>query len=140
MSFHVPESLRDPKYSEISDGNNGVFMLTSIMDGKSMMVVASDGESWEHVSVSRRNRCPTWEEMCQVKSLFWDEEDCVVQFHPPKDQYVNNHPYCLHLWKPNKTQIPLPPSWMIGLRRPSDRLLFLFSIASSSIRRHVGRT
>lgn len=59
-------------------------------------------------------RCPTWEEMCFVKSLFWDDNEAVMQLHPPKSDWVNNHPYCLHLWKPNNQQIPLPPSIMVG--------------------------
>lgn len=54
---------------------------------------------WEHVSVSRINRTPTWNEMCRIKELFWDDDETVVQFHPKKSEYVNRHPYCLHLWK-----------------------------------------
>lgn len=68
---------------------------------------------WEHVSVSiggrQATRCPTWEEMCIIKKWFWDEEDCVVQFHPPASEYVNNHPYVLHLWRPTDTNIATPP-------------------------------
>lgn len=77
------------------------------------------GPPWDHVSVSladstRDPRCPTWEEMCWVKGLFWDDEECVIQFHPPKSQYVNVHPYCLHLWKPLGVEIPLPPKGAVG--------------------------
>jgi len=61
-------------------------------------------------------RCPTWEEMCFVKSLFWNDEEAVMQLHPPKSQWVNNHPYCLHLWKPMNAEIPLPDSLMVGYR------------------------
>ncbi|WP_456813633.1 MULTISPECIES: DUF7694 domain-containing protein [unclassified Bradyrhizobium] len=46
--------------------------------------------SWEHVAVSTPRRCPNWEEMCFVKDLFWNEEECVMQLHPPHSQYVNN--------------------------------------------------
>lgn len=51
-------------------------------------IVASWGGGWEHVSVSLPRRCPTWDEMCLIKDIFWDEEECVVQFHPPRSQYV----------------------------------------------------
>ena len=76
-------------------------------------------ESWEHVSVSviGKNFCPSWEEMCFVKNLFWMPTECVVQFHPPEAEYVNNHPYCLHLWKP-PYDVPTPPSITIGLKSP----------------------
>lgn len=109
----VPESCRIRigrfKSSE-ADGNNGFFTF-----GK-LQIIASDGEGWEHVSVSRNDRCPTWEEMCEVKDLFWKEEDCVIQFHPPKNEYINNHPYCLHLWKPIDEIIKTPPSILTGFK------------------------
>jgi hypothetical protein len=53
----------------------------------------------EHVSVSLRKRCPTWDEMCIVKDIFWGGDELVCQFHPTKSQYVNIHPYCLHMWR-----------------------------------------
>jgi hypothetical protein len=71
-------------------------------------------EGWEHVSISTRWRPPNWQEMCFVKDLCWDAEECVVQFHPPRSEYVNNHPNCLHLWKPTKHALPLPPSILVG--------------------------
>ena len=70
---------------------------------------------WEHVSVSAQGRCPTWEEMHWVKSLFFEPEECVIQFHPPASVYVNNHPFCLHLWKPVGFVIPLPPTECVGI-------------------------
>lgn len=72
-------------------------------------IIASWGGGWEHVSVSLKNRCPTWEEMCMVKDIFWGEEECVVQFHPPKSESVNAHPYCLHLWKKIGETYETPP-------------------------------
>jgi hypothetical protein len=69
---------------------------------------------WEHVSVSVDGRVPNWQEMCFVKNLFWSDEECVVQFHPPKSEYVNLHPYCLHLWKPLERDVLLPPSLLVG--------------------------
>lgn len=39
----------------------------------------------------------------------YGEDERVMQFHPPKSEYINNHPYCLHLWKPVDTEIPHPP-------------------------------
>jgi hypothetical protein len=52
--------------------------------------------------------------MCFVKDLFWDEEECVVQFHPPKSKYVNHHTRCLHLWKQIGVVVPMPPTKLIG--------------------------
>lgn len=77
-------------------------------------VIASWGGGWEHVSVSLARRCPTWEEMCMVKDIFWGEEECVVQFHPPRSEYVNRHPYCLHLWKKIGEEYETPPKEYVG--------------------------
>lgn len=51
--------------------------------------------------------------MCYIKSLFWDDEEVVIQYHPKKSEYVNLHPYCLHLWKPIGIEIPTPPKEMV---------------------------
>lgn len=53
----------------------------------------------EHVSVSARNKTPTWDEMCFIKRQFWDEEDEVYQVHPKQSEYINLAKHCLHLWR-----------------------------------------
>ncbi len=120
MSFHVPEKCRitkGPFGSNSNIGNNGVFWMPLRGKNKApLRVVSSDGMGWNHVSVSLQDRCPTWEEMCLVKDLFWDEDDCVMQLHPPRSEYVNNHRHCLHLWQPHNDVIPMPPSYMVGLK------------------------
>lgn len=70
--------------------------------------VHDESEGWEHVSISLAHRCPRWEEMCRIKNLFWSVDECVVQFHPPERDYINRHPFVLHLWKP-PYPTPLPP-------------------------------
>jgi len=94
------------------DGKNGAFKV--YVGGRSFFVIASHGGGWDHVSVTPCNRkrqtCPTWDEMCAIKDMFFEPEEAVVQYHPAKSQYVNNHPYCLHLWRPNDgTALPVPP-------------------------------
>lgn len=48
--------------------------------------------------------------------MFWDEHDCVAQFHPPKSKYINNHPYCLHLWRQVDAEFNLPDSLLVGFQ------------------------
>jgi len=82
-----------------------------------LKIIASQGDDeipWEHVSVSLRDRVPTWDEMCWVKDQFFDDEETVVQFHPPRSEYVNCHPFCLHLWRPMRDVIPRPPPIAVG--------------------------
>lgn len=84
-----------------------------------LQIIATDGRcgqdqdtGWEHVSVSRilkRQRPPNWAEMCLVKSLFWEDEACVIQFHPLQSDYINLHPGVLHLWRPRDGVFPMPP-------------------------------
>jgi hypothetical protein len=86
-----------------------------------LTIVASCGNRetgvlWEHVSVSTRKHVPTWAEMCFAKDLFWDHEETVMQLHPPRSRWVNNHPRCLHLWRPLGIEIPLPPDETVGIR------------------------
>lgn len=117
MTFHVPEKYRiktGPMGSNESYGNNGQFLINSLKLKTPLACQASNGFSWEHVSVSTQKRCPNWEEMCFIKDLFWDAEDCVIQYHPPQSDYINCHPYVLHLWRPIDVEIPRPPSFLVG--------------------------
>jgi len=113
MSFHAPKQyLKSHPTLGLGEGNDGFFSF--VKDGIIFYCISSDQSGWEHVSVSLdRNRCPTWDEMCFVKSLFWDDDDCVIQFHPPKSDYVNIHKYVLHLWRPIGFEIKIPPKWMV---------------------------
>lgn len=117
MTFQVPNKYRirtGRLASSEAYGNNGAFDVR-LKHSQVVFIIASDQLGWEHVSVSRMDRCPTWDEMCQVKAMFWGEDDCVVQYHPPRSDYVNHHPRCLHLWRPTDgVTIPMPPSIMVG--------------------------
>jgi len=57
-----------------------------------------DGRRWIHLSLARPDRLPNWTEVVAVKELFLGRERYAVQVIPPRDRYVNIHPYCLHLW------------------------------------------
>jgi hypothetical protein len=93
------------------DGMTGAWLVPC--GGGTLQVISSVGGGWDHVSVSLNDRCPTWEEMNFVKDLFFEPHECVMQLHPPKSNYVNVHPNCLHLWRPQATAIPQPPRVMV---------------------------
>lgn len=133
MTFKVPEEYRvrtGPLATDWTYGRNGCFILPSVIPSRMIMTIASDGrdwfrsglkgEPWEHVSVhcysGKRQFTPTWVEMCAVKDMFWDEEDAVIQLHPPKSDYVNNHLNTLHLWRPTQTPVLLPPAVTVGIK------------------------
>lgn len=134
MSFKVPNQYRI-KYGPMGSadwmGLRGAFAISFTFNGiddyqiningdNVAFVIAADGEStgWEHVSVHLKTpdgkRTPDWNLMCKIKQLFWDDEDCVIQFHPPKSQYVNVHPNVLHLWRKAGSNFETPPKDLIG--------------------------
>lgn len=79
-----------------------------------LRVICGVGEGWDHVSVSIKGRCPTWDELNWIRKLFFLPHETVVQFHPPEAEYVNYHKNTLHLWRSHSQQYELPPKWMIA--------------------------
>jgi hypothetical protein len=103
--------------SEDEDGFNGMFRF--VADYKFVRCLASDGGGWQHVSVSveEDRKPPSWGIMCRVKDLFWEDDETVVQYHPPKSVYVNFHPHCLHMWRytgGGPFEIPVPHWFLVG--------------------------
>lgn len=116
-SFGCPPELE--KFREIhpitqwpGDEANGALFVKPAR----LTILFSNGGGWEHVSVSRKGRCPAWEDMCWVKEKFWGPEVLVVQYHPRRDEYINCHPHCLHLWRSTDHWMPSPPSIFVGPR------------------------
>jgi hypothetical protein len=123
MRTTLPDRLEDGRLrvgrfgTDPSYGPYGCFTVHGPC-GCALKIISSgsDGTGWEHVSVSTERRPPNWQEMCFAKDLFWSEEECVMQLHPPKSEYVNNHPHCLHLWRPVDVKIPMPPTILVGIK------------------------
>ena len=120
--FHVPNQYRIRNHPILAttdeDGNNGAFKIP--LEWGTAWVIASNGMNWKHVSVHMevdgQDETPTWDEMCEIKDMFWDKEDCVVQYHPPASMYVNHHEHTLHLWRPAIQKIPIPKPILIGAK------------------------
>lgn len=113
-NYRKAEKWRLTKYGAASSEHGDLFGCFKIpCRGIKLFAKVSSGDdqiAWEHVSVSTEIRCPTWDEMCFVKDLFWEHEETVLQFHPKKSEYVNNHPYVLHMWKLRGVDHKLPPA------------------------------
>jgi hypothetical protein len=116
--------IRKGEMASTSDyGMAGAFTIMG-PKGEYLCIVSSGVDrtyGWEHVSISTKRRIPNWEEMCFVKDLFWYDNEAVMQLHPPKADYVNYEPNCLHLWRPLNRDIPLPPSILVGPRTALDK-------------------
>lgn len=112
------EEIKKNGYVKIAkEGRDG--FCGTFYDKKSrctLNFIMSWGAEFEHCSVSIPTRCPSWEQMCSIKDTFWNDDEVCMQLHPAKKDYVNNHPYCLHIWKPIDKEIPLPPTIMVGVK------------------------
>jgi hypothetical protein len=91
------------------EGFNGHFLVP--LNGELWHVIISDEFGWKHLSVTnaQRKMMPPWEIMCRLKEAFYGDDEWCVQFHPARDAYVNDHPFCLHIWRPLEDELPKPP-------------------------------
>ena len=107
---------RQGPYGSAIGDNFGLFFIPRTKYQLKVICSPLGEEEWDHVSVSTPRKTPTWEDMCLIKDLFFDEAETVIQFHPKKSEYVNNHPHCLHLWRSTKTEHELPDSILVGFK------------------------
>lgn len=87
-----------------------------------------DGKQWRHLSVSRRSRTPSHEDMMTAADAFLDREHVVLAIFPKRAEYVNVHEFCLHLWQPLGFD-PVPDPHLerarsVGLMSPEERAEF----------------
>lgn len=119
-NLHEIDKYRDKSarviahFGGIGDHETGIFDVPSTIDRQALRVIASAGEGWDHVSISRPNRCPNWPEMEQIKRLFFKDDEAAFQLHLPVDDHISVHPYCLHIWRSHVGAIPMPPKWMVA--------------------------
>lgn len=118
-----PHRIQAPGYESRYGDNFGIFEIPFAQTGVRLRVLAQSGTNsreelgddyaWDHVSVSLPKRIPNWLEMSLIKTVFWSDDEAVMQLHVPAAQHLNVHPNCLHLWRPLLAEIPLPPATMV---------------------------
>lgn len=89
---------------------NGAFVFVN----QGLKVIISSGFGWEHASVSRKSRTPSYDDMTWVAKTFWRPDQTIMQLHVPSADHINVSEYCLHWWRPIDQDIPRPPGWMVG--------------------------
>jgi len=70
--------------------------------------IERDQKAWVHLSVSRKNFLPSWEDLVLVKEIFLGQDSAAIQVLPPKKEWVNIHPFCLHLYQCLEDENPIP--------------------------------
>lgn len=78
---------------------NGLYIVASIGE-------YDDGKEWLHVSVSRKSRLPTYEELTRIKRDFIGDDKKAVFILPEKEKHVNIHEFCLHLFYSAENPLP----------------------------------
>lgn len=106
--------FRLPLMGQYGDSSCGFFIIPS-RNNNFYQVIASSGSGWDHISVcllDRKGRfikrTLTWDEMCLIKKLFFYDDEYAVEFHPRKQDYIDDHHYVLHIWRSNILDFPLP--------------------------------
>jgi hypothetical protein len=61
--------------------------------------ISKDAGLW-HISISRKDRLPSYEELKDVRYQYLPDVPYMVQIFPSQEDFVNLHNYCLHLWEP----------------------------------------
>lgn len=98
----------DPVNRERFSGKGWLKVRGNRIADAAFVIWGSNENGWEHVSVSFPGRCPTWDEMCIAKDVFWREDEACIQVHPERAVYINIHNYCLHIWRPKDGKLILP--------------------------------
>ena len=65
---------------------------------KCVIIVSIDAGKW-HLSISHKKRLPTYEELKESRYRFIPDNCYMAQIFPPKSEFVNVHPFCLHLFE-----------------------------------------
>lgn len=85
----LPEPF-DPRIIRKFVSNDGLCLLVSCG--------LYSGCPYIHASISRRDELPTYADLVRVKDMVFGPDRYAAMVFPPKDQHVNIHPNCLHLW------------------------------------------
>ena len=88
-------------------GDGGAYQFRNGLRVIVSTATMADGHEWMHISVSRKDRLPSYDDLKFVKNTF-AEKRFAYQVFPPPDDNVNIHEFCLHLWLPLSIDLPIP--------------------------------
>ncbi len=89
--YHCPDGLTVIETRAFIEGPN-------IRTGDNSLIY--DGQEWLHVSMSRKTKMPTYEDMVKVKRICIGNDRTALQIFPTRERHVNIYEFCLHLWCP----------------------------------------
>lgn len=62
------------------------------------IIVSKDGGAW-HLSISHELRYPRWRDITRARYEMLPNDITMAMLLPPREEYVNLHPNCFHLWE-----------------------------------------
>ena len=69
---------------------------------RELSVLLSVEDGLLHLSISHRERYPTWDEIKEARYQLCPDNVVMGMFLPPKEYYVNLDPNCFHLYEVRK--------------------------------------
>lgn len=94
--WHPPEAPRG--WVRQPWGTGIQYLRTLTRESVLMTVGLHDGKRWIHFSMAHPSRVPHFVELRDFKRHFLGDERKAILVLPPKAEYVNIHPFCLHLF------------------------------------------
>lgn len=77
-------------YARSHGALRGVIVIVSVSE--------EEGQVWLHVSASKANAMPSYNDLCAIKDLFVGAERKAIEIHAPRSKHVNINPHVRHLW------------------------------------------
>jgi hypothetical protein len=90
--------------SDMRDIGARMFM----MNGCSIILTRDPPDNLWHISIARRDRDPTWDEIATARYRLLPEVPEMVMHLPPISEYVNLHAHCFHLHELPRPQLIVP--------------------------------
>lgn len=92
----MEQTKQDPQQPE-KEYKEGTFKM-----GRCTITITRDGadKAW-HLSISTPSASPSYKEIKAARYKYLPDGIYMAQIFPPKDEFINLHPYCHHLWQVN---------------------------------------
>jgi len=71
---------------------------TAHLVGECYVMTSYESDGW-HLSISHPDRNPTWEEIRDARYELLPNDLTMAMLLPPKEQYINVHKFCFHLYQ-----------------------------------------
>ena len=88
----------------MTESLQGIFSLQRCKVMVTRDPVGANGSPRWHLSISHPARLPSYEELKAARYKFLPDDIYVAQIFPPQSEFVNLHPYCIHLYELGKDE------------------------------------